>query len=112
PPGYLSAKSSLAIIKNNKYFLYSQKTWDDIEKGVFAIVGSPETVRQKLEHYQKELGVGVGLTGCQTGAVNHELTRKSMELLAREVLPKTRGQGTGVREQSNGKRSIEPAVGA
>ena len=87
PPGYTSARSALAILKNQGTFLYEQKTWDDIEKGIFAIVGSPDTVRQKLERYQKELGVGVVLTGCQTGAVAHELTRKSMGLLAREVLP-------------------------
>jgi hypothetical protein len=30
------------------------------------------------------------LTGCQTGTLSHELTRKSMELLAREVLPYAR----------------------
>lgn len=91
PPGYTSAKSAAAILKNQKHFLYTQKTWDDIEKGVFAIVGSPQTVRQKLEQYQKELGVGVVLTGCQTGPVQHHLARKSMEMLAREVLPYTRG---------------------
>ena len=92
PPGYTSAKSAAAILKNQKYFLYTQKTWDDIETGVFAIVGSPQTVRQKLERYQKELGVGVVLTGCQTGTLPHELARKSMELLAREVLPYTRSE--------------------
>jgi alkanesulfonate monooxygenase SsuD/methylene tetrahydromethanopterin reductase-like flavin-dependent oxidoreductase (luciferase family) len=91
PPGYTSPRSALAIIKNHKFFLYEQKTWDEIDRGVFAIVGSPQTVRQKLEQYQKELGVGVVLTGCQTGATSHELTRKSMELLAREVLPHVRG---------------------
>ncbi|MBI1832879.1 MAG: LLM class flavin-dependent oxidoreductase [Planctomycetes bacterium] len=90
PPGYTSAKSAAAILKNQKYFLYKQETWADIEDGVFAIVGSPETVRQKLERYQKELGVGVVLTGCQVGALPHHLARKSMELLAREVLPKVR----------------------
>jgi alkanesulfonate monooxygenase SsuD/methylene tetrahydromethanopterin reductase-like flavin-dependent oxidoreductase (luciferase family) len=93
PPGYTSARSAQAILKNQKYFLYNQKTWDEVEKGVFAIVGSPATVRQKLEQYQKELGAGVILTGCQTGAANHELTRKSMELLAREVLPYLRKVG-------------------
>ncbi len=92
PPGYTSARSAAAILKNQKYFLYAQKTWADIENGVFAIVGSPETVRQKLEHYQKELGVGVVLTGCQVGSMPHEMARKSMALLAREVLPHTRGQ--------------------
>jgi alkanesulfonate monooxygenase SsuD/methylene tetrahydromethanopterin reductase-like flavin-dependent oxidoreductase (luciferase family) len=64
PPGYTSAKSAAALLKNQKYFLAYQKTWDDLEKGVYAIVGSPQTLRQKLEHYQKELGVGVVLTGC------------------------------------------------
>jgi alkanesulfonate monooxygenase SsuD/methylene tetrahydromethanopterin reductase-like flavin-dependent oxidoreductase (luciferase family) len=91
PPGYTSARSALAILKNRGQFLAEQKTWDDIEKGVFAIVGSPETVRQKLDHYRKELGVGVVLTGCQTGALRHDLTHKSMELFAREVLPHVRG---------------------
>src|SRR5207302_2392229 len=91
PPGYTSPRSALAMLANRKYFLAEQKSWDDIERGVFAIVGSPETVRQKLERYQKELGVGVVLTGCQMGATGHELTHKSMELLAREVFPYTRG---------------------
>jgi alkanesulfonate monooxygenase SsuD/methylene tetrahydromethanopterin reductase-like flavin-dependent oxidoreductase (luciferase family) len=90
PPGYTSARSALAILKNQHYFLAEQKTWADVEKGVFGIVGSPETVRQQLNHYRKELGVGVVLTGCQTGTLPHELCRKSMELFAREVLPYVR----------------------
>src|SRR6516164_6532183 len=99
PPGYTSARSALAILKSRSQFLAEKKTWAEIEDGVYAIVGSPATVRQKLAHYQKELGVGVVLTGCQTGALPHELARKSMELLSREVLPQTRGQGPGVRGQ-------------
>jgi alkanesulfonate monooxygenase SsuD/methylene tetrahydromethanopterin reductase-like flavin-dependent oxidoreductase (luciferase family) len=91
PPGYTTPRSALAMLKNRKYFLAEQKTWDDIEAGVFGFVGSPATVRQKLQRYQKELGVGVVLTGCQTGALPHELARKSMELLAHEVLPHVRG---------------------
>src|SRR5262249_45279866 len=94
PPGYTSVRSAAVIEKSRKLFLAEQKTWDDIEKGVYAIVGSPATVRQKLEQYQKELGVGVVLTGWQMGATGHHLTRKSMELLAREVFPHTRGGRT------------------
>src|SRR5271166_1097435 len=90
PPGYTSARSALAIMRNRGNFLAEQESWDDIDKGVFAIVGSPATVRQKLARYQKELGVGVVLTGCQVGDMSHEWTRKSMELLAREVLPHVR----------------------
>ena len=90
PPGYTSARSALAILKNRGQFLAEKTTWDEVENGVYAIVGSPQTVRQKLEHYQKELGAGVVLTGCQTGTLSHELARKSMELLTREVLPHVR----------------------
>jgi hypothetical protein len=54
-------------------------------------------VRQKLSEYQKQLGCGVILTGCQTGTLSHELARKSMEMLAKEVLPKTRNVGVPAR---------------
>lgn len=91
PPGYTSPQSAAAIIKNRPLFLSEQKTWADIERGVYAIVGSPQTVRQMLEQYQKELGVGVVLTGCQSGSMAKEQARKSMELLAREVIPHVRG---------------------
>src|SRR5262245_54151058 len=90
PPGYTSPASAVAILKNRSLFLYEQKSWHEIEKGVFAIVGSPATVRQQLAQYQKEIGAGVVLTGCQTGTLPHELARKSLELLAREVLPYVR----------------------
>lgn len=90
PPGYTSAKSAAALAKNQHQFMSAKKTWNEIEEGVYAIVGSPQTVRQKIEHYQKELGAGVVLTGCQTGTLSHELARKSMELFGREVLPALR----------------------
>ncbi|MBY0229435.1 MAG: LLM class flavin-dependent oxidoreductase [Gemmataceae bacterium] len=90
PPGYTSAKSAVAMLKTRKFFLSEVKTWDEIERGCYAIVGSPETVRQKLEEKQRKLGAGVILTGCQVGAAGHELTRKSMRMLATEVMPKLR----------------------
>jgi alkanesulfonate monooxygenase SsuD/methylene tetrahydromethanopterin reductase-like flavin-dependent oxidoreductase (luciferase family) len=71
PPGYTSEKSAVAIMKNRGQFLAEKTTWDEIEQGVYAIVGSPETVRQKFNHYRKQLGVGVVLMGCQTGTLPH-----------------------------------------
>src|SRR5262249_7810033 len=90
PPGYTSPRAGHAMLRNRQYFLAEKTTWDQIEEGVYAIVGSPATVREKLARYQKKLGAGVVLTGCQTGTMPHELARKSMELLAREVLPQVR----------------------
>src|SRR5262249_2741675 len=93
PPGYTSPRSALAIMRNRHTFLSEKKTWSEVEEGVYAIVGSPATVRQQLEHWQKELGCGIVMTGCQSGTLPHELARKSMELLARDVLPHTRKVG-------------------
>ena len=90
PPGYTSVKSAMAITKNQGKFLLSVEKWDDVEKGVYAIVGSPATVRDKLIHYQQLLGAGNILTGCQIGSLTHEQTRRSMQLLAEEVIPYVR----------------------
>jgi alkanesulfonate monooxygenase SsuD/methylene tetrahydromethanopterin reductase-like flavin-dependent oxidoreductase (luciferase family) len=90
PPGYTSVKSALSIIKNQGKFLLSVNTWDEVERGVYAIVGSPATVREKLAYYQKQLGVGNILTGCQIGSLTHEQTRRSMKLFADEVMPYVR----------------------
>ena len=90
PPGYTTPRSALAILKNRSQFMSPDKTWKDVEEGVYAIVGSPATVRDKLNHYRKELGVGTILTGCQAGSLPHDLARKSMALFGTEVLPYVR----------------------
>ncbi len=66
-----------------------------MEKGMF-ICGSPATVREKLEQYQKEIGFGHLLTLLQFGTLPAELTRKNMEIYAKEVIPHLR-QGAGSR---------------
>ena len=91
PPGYTSPRSALAIMKNRGIFLYEQKTWDDIEKGVFAIVGSPETVRQKLEPVPQ----GAGRRRRADRLPDRHACRttwpaRAWNCLAREVLPHVR----------------------
>ncbi len=90
PPGYTSVKSALAIDKNRGKFLHAIETWDEIEKGVYAIVGSPATVRDKLSYYQKHLGVGNILTSPQIGTLPHDIARRSMKMFAEEVMPYVR----------------------
>ncbi len=86
PPGYLSLKSMLGVMKA-KSAIGGQQTIDDvIDKGMF-ICGSPETVRQRLEQYQSEIGFGHLLTLLQFGTLPAELTRKNMELYATSVMP-------------------------
>ena len=91
PPGYTSAKSLSRISKAVSKFLGNCRTRADIEAGGYAIVGSPETVRDKLADYSKRLGVGNILGLFQLGTLPAELTKKNMYLFAEEVLPDLRG---------------------
>jgi alkanesulfonate monooxygenase SsuD/methylene tetrahydromethanopterin reductase-like flavin-dependent oxidoreductase (luciferase family) len=86
PPGYLSLKSMLGVMKAKSSIGTKQTIDDVIDKGMF-ICGSPETVRQRLAQYQGEIGFGHLLTLLQFGTLPAELTRKNMELYATEVMP-------------------------
>ncbi|MFW6125102.1 MAG: LLM class flavin-dependent oxidoreductase [Pirellulales bacterium] len=90
PPGYTSHKSMLRIQQALNKFILSCQSRADIEAGTYAIVGSPATVRDKLGAAIKELGVGNVLLLLQLGSLPAELTRKNMNLFAREVLPALR----------------------
>lgn len=87
PPGYTSARSIAKIKDAMKKFLISMKTRADIEEGSYAIVGSPETVRDKLTEKMKWLGVGNLLGLFQIGTLPQHLTEKSMTLFSESVLP-------------------------
>jgi alkanesulfonate monooxygenase SsuD/methylene tetrahydromethanopterin reductase-like flavin-dependent oxidoreductase (luciferase family) len=94
PPGYLSLKSALGVTKAKSAIGGKQTIDDVIAKGMF-ICGSPETVRAKLEEYHAQIGFGHLLSLLQFGTLPAELTRKSMELYATEVIPKLRS-GSGI----------------
>jgi alkanesulfonate monooxygenase SsuD/methylene tetrahydromethanopterin reductase-like flavin-dependent oxidoreductase (luciferase family) len=90
PPGYTSARSYTRIIEAAPKFMRYQETWDQIEEGAYAIVGSAETVRDKLIDHMGKLGTGNLLGIFQLGSLPHELTVKSMTLFAESVLPALR----------------------
>jgi len=104
PPGYTSEKSALAILSNRRSFLSPEHTWADIERGYYAIVGSPQTVRDKLRYCLEYLGVGVLMLGFQAGSLPHELARKSLSLFAQEVLPALKSARSATAEPA-GSRS-------
>jgi alkanesulfonate monooxygenase SsuD/methylene tetrahydromethanopterin reductase-like flavin-dependent oxidoreductase (luciferase family) len=61
-----------------------------VEKGGYVVVGSPETVRQRLEEYAQCVGFGVLVANFSVGNAPSELTRRSMTLFAQEVMSKLR----------------------
>jgi alkanesulfonate monooxygenase SsuD/methylene tetrahydromethanopterin reductase-like flavin-dependent oxidoreductase (luciferase family) len=65
-------------------------TWDEVDKAGYMIVGSPETVRQRLEEYAKRVGSGLLIANFSVGNAPREYTDKSVWLFADKVMPKLR----------------------
>ncbi len=90
PPGYLSLQSMAGVMKAKTSIGTRQSIDDVIAKGMF-LCGGVATIRARLEQYQKEIGFGHLLTMLQCGTLPAELTRKNIEIFAREVMPYFRG---------------------
>jgi alkanesulfonate monooxygenase SsuD/methylene tetrahydromethanopterin reductase-like flavin-dependent oxidoreductase (luciferase family) len=92
PPGYTSVRSIENILKGAGTFAINLDSWDDVVEGQYAIVGSPETVTEKLIESLRRLGTGNLLGLFQLGTLPAHLTRKNLELFAAEVMPKLRAE--------------------
>lgn len=86
PPGYTSVESIKRMRALKGYRGQFQRTEDMIEKGI-VIVGSPNTVREKLAEYQDLAGFGISLTKTQFGTMPHAMACENQAAVAQEVLP-------------------------
>jgi alkanesulfonate monooxygenase SsuD/methylene tetrahydromethanopterin reductase-like flavin-dependent oxidoreductase (luciferase family) len=87
PPGYLSLQSLKGVMAAKRTLSGGVQTIDDLMEKVIFLCGSPATLREKLEQYQKEIGFGYLLPTLQFGTLPHELTKKSTEIFAKEIIP-------------------------
>jgi alkanesulfonate monooxygenase SsuD/methylene tetrahydromethanopterin reductase-like flavin-dependent oxidoreductase (luciferase family) len=71
-------------------FALNLESWDQVVEGQYAIVGKPETVAERLVENLARLGTGNLLGLFQLGTLPLDLTRRSLELFAREVMPTLR----------------------
>lgn len=76
-------------------FMLSVRTWEEVESGMYAIVGSPQTVAEKLALGIEKLGVGHLLGLFQLGTLPHEATKANLELFSAEVMPALRREFPG-----------------
>jgi alkanesulfonate monooxygenase SsuD/methylene tetrahydromethanopterin reductase-like flavin-dependent oxidoreductase (luciferase family) len=95
PPGNADYKSFLNILTSGHNLLQIGdfttdlkllKAKDMIEKE-FVVIGSPATVRDKLEAMAKRLNIGHLMVALQFGSMPHDLTNRNIELFGREVMP-------------------------
>lgn len=87
PPGYLTEKSMARILAAKADKMAGDRNPRELdEKGVI-IVGSVDTVRERLAKYHKEAGFGLLVTLLHFGTLPHELTMKNLEIFAAEIMP-------------------------
>jgi alkanesulfonate monooxygenase SsuD/methylene tetrahydromethanopterin reductase-like flavin-dependent oxidoreductase (luciferase family) len=93
PPGYLTAQSAPRVMGAKRGLGTARADPDDLLERGFAIAGSPESVRQQLDRYQRELGFGIFSGVFQFGTVGPEEFERSVRLFAGQVMPALRPAG-------------------
>ena len=92
PPGYTSV-ASLKVTMKMRSSLGSRprnQTVDELIASGTALIGSPATVRERIERVRDQTGLNLVLTMLQFGVMSDELALRNMELFAAEVMPKLR----------------------
>ncbi len=85
PPGYTSAES-MKRIRASRTNLKPQTAEDLVKAGV-VIVGSPNTVREKMAEYQELARFNTSLTKTQFGTMSVAQARSNTAAVAEEILP-------------------------
>jgi alkanesulfonate monooxygenase SsuD/methylene tetrahydromethanopterin reductase-like flavin-dependent oxidoreductase (luciferase family) len=70
------------------YFQMRTATFPELAEAGCAIVGSPDTVAERLIEIATEFGIGQMLAMLQVGSMGRELTMKNVALFAEHVLPR------------------------
>jgi len=90
PPGY-SNIDSIKRIRAAKITGRVQSASDMVKAGV-VIVGSPNTVRERLSEYREMAGFGTVLVKTQFGTLPGDMTRNNIAAIAEEVIPHFRSK--------------------
>ena len=94
-PGYVEPKGIEMLIRDPGDLGLAPKlksiTFKELRDTRAAIVGSPETVREQIEEFVTECGIGNLLVMLHVGSMPHELALHNIDMFASEVLPHLRG---------------------
>jgi alkanesulfonate monooxygenase SsuD/methylene tetrahydromethanopterin reductase-like flavin-dependent oxidoreductase (luciferase family) len=91
-PGYTSEKGVVRQMSARPAFAWTAKTWSDVEENAYAIVGSPQTVIEKLSRRIEETGAGNLMCMFHIGSLPHDKVMASTKLFASEVMSEIRSR--------------------
>jgi hypothetical protein len=101
PPGYTSVPSMRRIIGFSHELNWENMDVKELNERGYCLLGSVETVRERLVKYIRDLNFGLLLPLLHFGDMPHDRTIKNMELFATEVMPFLKREFKGM----EGKRS-------
>lgn len=84
PPGYTSLESFKHIQPG---MIGKPQTIESLNDAGVIIVGSPNTVRERLAEYQQLAGFNTALVKTQFGTLPADMTRQNMDAIAEEIFP-------------------------
>ena len=92
PPGYrteatLRAQAGSAVREAARRAADGLPTWEEMVEMGYVVVGSPDTVREKLDDVARDLRVGHLMILLQFGNMHPDLVRYNTELFAEKVAP-------------------------
>ncbi len=87
PPGYTGERSLERMAKTAQAFNFATVPMADLNEAGVILVGGVATVRRRLAEYARTMGFGLYLPLLQFGSLPADLTRRNMELFAREIMP-------------------------
>ena len=90
PPGYTSIGSMKSFINSRRGLGGGRMTAEGLIESGTALIGSPKTVLSNIERMRERTGFGILVALLQFGIMSDELTRRNMDLFAREVMPHLR----------------------
>jgi len=95
PPGHFSPESLRGFLKGGGYRDrdIGDLTYEELVDEGWALIGSPETVSEQLQGLADELGAGRVVHIADNGAMPNWMVRKSLTLMAEQVIPRFRAPG-------------------
>ncbi|MGA8569962.1 MAG: LLM class flavin-dependent oxidoreductase [Candidatus Binataceae bacterium] len=99
PPGYTSVPSMRRIIGFSHELNWEDMGVKELNDRGYCLLGSVETVRERLVKYIRELNFGLLLPLLHFGDMPHDRTIKNMELFATEVMPFLKREFKGMEEK-------------
>ncbi len=87
PPGYTNLEAMQRIKSTRANAGKKPQRIEDMMEAGVVIVGSPATVREKLEAFEAKAGFGTVLTKTQFGTMPDSMVRNNMAAMAEEIFP-------------------------